>query len=274
MVGDDSAELTRLIGLDQASPSRVYDYLIGGAANFAVDRDWAEEAIKRMPWIRAAARSNRAFLHRAVRMCAEAGIRQFLDLGSGIPTVQGVHDMAGSVAPGCKVVYVDNEAVAVAHSRLTLRGVENAAMIEADMSDVGYVLRHPLTRRLLDFSQPVALLMTASLYYIPDEDLVTKTVAGYLDAVPSGSYLVLSHATLGSNQRNAMELSNVLEMTKSLTSTATARTPEWIYGLLTGLDVVEPGLVYTSHWRPDKRLRVVDETPWHDSVLAAVGRKP
>lgn len=274
VAGDRSHPLSRNDGLGQASPSRVYDYLIGGAANFAVDRAWADEAIKRMPWIRGAARSNRAFLHRAVRMCTSEGIRQFLDLGSGIPTVQGVHDMAGNVAPGCKVVYVDNEAVAVAHSALTLRDVEGAAMIEADMCDVDYVLGHPHTRRLLDFTQPVALLMTASLYYIPDESLVIKTVARYLDAVPRGSYLVLSHTTLGSHQRDAMRLSNVLEMTKTLTSAATARTPEWIESLLTGLEVVEPGLVYTSHWRPDRTLRIVDESPWHDAVLAAVARKP
>ncbi|MET1075482.1 MAG: SAM-dependent methyltransferase [Umezawaea sp.] len=261
------------VDLSRASPSRVYDYLIGGGYNFAVDREWATEAIRRMPWIRAAARSNRAFLGRAVRMCAEEGVRQFLDLGSGIPTVQSVHEMARAVAPDCNVIYVDNEAVAVAHSQLTLEGATGTAIIESDMCDVDHVLGHPSTRRLLDLDRPVALLMTASLYYIPDPDLAARTVARYLDAVPSGSYLVLSHATLGQDQRDAMKLGGVLEMTKTLTSSATARTPEWISALLADLDVVEPGLVYTSFWRPGG-LRVLDETPWHDSVLAAVGRKP
>ncbi|MBP2330451.1 hypothetical protein JOF56_010836 [Kibdelosporangium banguiense] len=270
---DRTDQSSRIIDMNQASPSRVYDYLIGGAYNFAVDREWAQQAIERMPWIREAARSNRAFLQRAVRMCAQEGVRQFLDLGSGIPTVQGVHEMARRVAPDCRVVYVDNEAVAVAHSVLTLENVEGAAMIEADMCNVDYVLGHRHIQELLDLDRPVALLMTASLYYVSDHDLVAKTVARYLDAVPSGSYLVLSHTTLGSHQRDAVRLSNVLEMTKTLTSAATARTPEWIGDLLTGLEVVEPGLVYTSRWRPDG-LRVVDDAPWHDAVLAAVGRKP
>ena len=273
MVSDPAELTTRQIDLKQASPSRVYDYLIGGACNFAVDREWANEAIKRMPWIRAAARSNRAFLRRAVRLCASHGVRQFLDLGSGIPTGQSVHEMARKIEPASNVVYVDNEAVAVAHSQLTLDGVSGAGIIEADMADVDFVLRHPLTRSLLDFSRPVALLMTASLYYIPDHDLVRRTVARYVDAVPSGSYLVLSHTTLGKSQRDALELANVLEMTKSLTSAATARTPAWIAALFTGLEMLDPGLVYTSYWRPEG-LRVLNQTPWHDSVLAAVARKP
>jgi hypothetical protein len=273
VVGERTELTSRSIDLNQASPSRVYDYLIGGACNFAVDREWANEAIKRMPWIRAAARSNRAFVRRAVRMCAKEGVRQFLDLGSGIPTVQSVHEMARKIDPGCNVVYVDNEAVAVAHSILTLDDVPGADIIEADMCDVDLVLGHPITRSLLDFSKPVALLMTASLYYIPDPELVTRTVARYLDAVPSGSYLVMTHTTLGKSQRDAMELSNVLEMTKTLTTAATARTPAWIADLFAGLDVVEPGLVYTSYWRPEG-LRVLTQTPWHDAVLAAVARKP
>ncbi|MEO6086325.1 MAG: SAM-dependent methyltransferase [Umezawaea sp.] len=273
MVANDSDPVRRSVDLTRASPSRVYDYLIGGGYNFAVDREWANEAIRRMPWIRAAARSNRAFLGRAVRLCAEEGVRQFLDLGSGIPTVRSVHEMARAVSPSCNVVYVDNEAVAVAHSQLALEGVDGTGIVEADMSEVDQVLGHPSTRRLLDFDQPVALLMTASLYYLPDTDLAARTVARYLDAVTSGSYLVLSHTTLGHDQPGAAKLGNVLEMTKALTSSATARSPEWIAQLFAGLDVVEPGLVYTSFWRPGT-LRVVDETPWQDSVLAAVGRKP
>jgi hypothetical protein len=274
MLVDRPGQTHGVIDLTQASPSRVYDYLIGGACNFAVDREWANEAIERMPWIRAAARSNRAFLRRAVLMCAQSGVRQFLDLGSGIATtMQSVHEMARRVDPDCRVVYVDNEAVAVAHSMRTLEDVPGVGIIEADMCEVDLVLGHPVTHQVLDLRAPVALLMTASLYYIPDPDRAARTVARYLDAVPSGSYLVLSHATLGKDQRDALNLSNVLEMTKSLTSSATARTPEWIAELFTGLDVVDPGLVYTSFWRPEG-LRLLQEVPWHDSVLAAVGRKP
>ncbi|MBV9845261.1 MAG: SAM-dependent methyltransferase [Kutzneria sp.] len=256
----------------KASPSRVYDYLLGGGCNFSVDREWAEQAIRRMPWIRAAARSNRTFLRRAVAFCAGAGVRQFLDLGSGIPTAQSVHEIARRIDPESRVVYVDNERVAVSHSELLLADIKGTGIIEADLCDVDYVLEHDTTRSLLDFDQPVALIITAALYYVADPDLAVNTVKRYLAALAPGSYLVLSHATLGRHEQDAMKLSHVLEMTKSLTTSATARSPEWILGLFDGLDIVEPGLVYTSNWRPEGP-QSVDESPWQAAVLAAVGRK-
>jgi hypothetical protein len=262
-----------VVDLSRPSPSRVYDYLIGGACNFAVDREWAERAIQQMPWLRSAARSNRAFLRRAVITCAEAGVRQYLDLGSGIPTCEGVHQMVQRVQPDSRVVYVDNEDVAVAHGTLTLGGVPGAGIVEADMRDVAAVIEAPVTRRLLDFEEPIGLLMTASLYYLPDGDEVAAMAAHYKSLLAPGSHVVLSHATLDQHQRDMLELGAVLEMTKSLTSSATARPREWIAALLDGLEVLDPGLVYTSLWRPES-VRLVDDTPWHDSMLAAVARKP
>ncbi|MBB5897953.1 SAM-dependent methyltransferase [Kutzneria kofuensis] len=262
-----------VVDLSRPSPSRVYDYLIGGACNFAVDRDWAERAIEQMPWLRAAARSNRAFLRRAVITCAEAGVRQYLDLGSGIPTGESVHQMARRVQPDSRVVYVDNEEVAVAHSTLTLGGVAGVGIVEADMRHVGAVLRAPVTRQLLNFDEPIGLLMTASLYYLPDADETAAMVAHYKSLLAPGSHVVISHATLDRRQRDLLEFGAVLEMTKSLTSAATARSREWIAALLDDLEVLDPGLVYTSFWRPES-VRVVDDTLWHDSMLAAVARKP
>jgi hypothetical protein len=247
----------------------VYDYLIGGACNFAVDRTWAERAIEQMPWLRAAARSNRAFLRRAVITCAEAGVRQYLDLGSGIPTGESVHQMARRVQPDSRVVYVDNEEVAVAHSTLTLAGVDGVGVVQADMRHVTAVLRNPVTRRLLDFDEPIGLLMTASLYYLPDADEAAATVARYKSLLAPGSHVVLSHTTLD----DALELGAVLQMTEALTSSATARSREWIAALLDGLDLLDPGLVYTSSWRPESP-RSVDDAPWHDPMVAAVARKP
>jgi S-adenosyl methyltransferase len=262
-----------VVDLSRPSPSRVYDYLIGGACNFAVDREWAERAVEKMPWIRSAARSNRAFLRRAVITCAEAGVRQYLDLGSGIPTGESVHEMARRVLPDSRVVYVDNEEVAVAHSTLTLAGVPGVGIVEADMRHVGVVLRSPVTRRLLDFDQPIGLLMTASLYYLADADEVAAMVTRYKSLLAPHSHVVLSHTTLDQHQQDMFELSAVLEMTKSMTSSATARPREWIAALLDGLEILDPGLVYTSHWRPDS-VRPVGDAPWHDSMLAAVARQP
>ncbi|QUQ64163.1 SAM-dependent methyltransferase [Kutzneria sp. CA-103260] len=250
----------------------MYDYLIGGACNFAVDREWAERAIERMPWLRAAARSNRAFLRRAVITCAEAGVRQYLDLGSGIPTGESVHQMARRVLPDSRVVYVDNEEVAVAHSMLTLGGETGVGIVEADMRHVTAVLRNPVTRRLLNFEEPIGLLMTASLYYLPDADEAAAMAARYKSLLAPGSHVVLSHTTLDQRQRDMLELGAVLEMTKSLTSSATPRSREWIAAVLDGLEMLDPGLVYPSCWRPDSA-RPVDDTPWHDSMLAAVARK-
>lgn len=273
-MGENAARpIPWVVDLSRPSPSRVYDYLIGGACNFAVDRAWAERAIAQMPWLRAAARSNRAFLRRAVITCAEAGVRQYLDLGSGIPTGESVHQMARRVQPDSRVVYVDNEEVAVAHSTLTVGGTAGVGIVQADMRHVTAVLRNPVTRRLLDFDEPIGLLMTASLYYLPDADEAAAMVARYKSLLAPGSHVVLSHATLDRRQRDLLELGAVLEMTKSLTSSATARSRDWIAALLDGLDLLDPGLVYTSFWRPESP-RPADDAPWHDSMVAAVARKP
>ncbi|GLZ30058.1 hypothetical protein Lesp02_22480 [Lentzea sp. NBRC 105346] len=261
------------IDLERASPARVYDYLLGGGWNFAVDRIMADQAIQAMPWVRDLARYNRQFLGRAVRFCAEAGVRQFLDLGSGMPTAQSVHEMAQEVDPSCRVVYVEREPVAVAHSELILSTVEGAGIVEADLADVDAVLHDPVTRKLFDLTEPVAVVMASSLHYVLDADVAAQTVAAYLAAVVPGSYFVLSHIT--DNQADGSdEVKGLVELSKTTSAAGVARSREWITGLFGGLELVAPGVVYTSQWRPDDRLKLVTDLPAHASLLAGVARKP
>ncbi|GAB3883553.1 SAM-dependent methyltransferase [Kibdelosporangium lantanae] len=260
------------IDLRRASPARVYDYLLGGNWNFDVDRVMAQQAIDTMPWVRDLARYNRQFLGRAIRFCANSGVRQFLDLGSGMPTAKSVHEMAGEIHPDSRVVYVDREPVAVAHSELILADVDGADVLAADLTDVDDVLGSPVTRRLIDFHEPVAIVLASSLHYVLDAAHAAAAVAAYVSAVAPGSHLVLSH--ISDNQGDGSEeVRNLVRLSKTTSAAGVARSREWIAGLFTGLDVVEPGLVYTSQWRPDDGLRLVRDLPAHASLLAAVARK-
>lgn len=261
------------VDLERPSPARVYDFLLGGGWNFAADRIMAEQAVKAMPWVRDLARYNRQFLGRAVRFCAHAGVRQFLDLGSGMPTARSLHEMAQEIDEDSRVVYVELEPVAVAHSELILSHVDGADIIEADMADVAGVLDHPVTRKLIDFSRPVAIVMGSSLHYILDADAAARTVAAYLDAVVPGSYFVLSHITDNQGEGSA-EVQGLVELSKSSSAAGVARSREWIAALFDGLELEEPGLVYTSQWRPDHGLKLVTDLPAHASLLAGVARKP
>ncbi|TCO46532.1 SAM-dependent methyltransferase [Actinocrispum wychmicini] len=261
------------IDLKRASPARVYDYLLGGSWNFDVDRMMAQQAINAMPWVRDLARYNRQFLGRAVRFCASDGVRQFLDLGSGMPTAKSVHEMAGEIAPDSHVVYVEQEPVAIAHSELILAPVEGADIVAADMCDVLGVLADPTTGSLIDLTEPVGVIMASSLHYVLDAAQASATVAAYMDAVAPGSYLVLSH--IADNQGDGSEeVQGLVELSKTTSAAGVARSREWIAGLFDGLDMVEPGLVYTSQWRPDDGLRLVRDLPAHASLLAAVACKP
>ncbi|MGO1055267.1 SAM-dependent methyltransferase [Crossiella sp. CA198] len=261
------------IDVDRASPARVYDYLLGGAWNFQADREMAHAAVARMPWVRDLARYNRTFLGRAVRYCAEAGINQFLDLGSGMPTSKSVHEMAVEIDPESRVVYVEQEQVAVAHSELILATVPGADILGADMRAAEEVLASPVTLGLLDLTEPVAVIMASSLHYVLDADEAAALVRQYLDAVPAGSYLVLSHITDDGAEGSA-EVRQLVELSRSTTAAGAARSRDWIASLFAGLDLVDPGLVFTSQWRPNTPLRLVTDLPAHASLLAAVARKP
>jgi SAM-dependent methyltransferase len=236
------------VDLDRPSPARIYDYLLGGSHNLAADRAVAEELIRAMPDAPAGARANRAFLYRAVRHLVGAGVRQFLDLGSGIPTSGNVHEVAQRAAPDATVVYVDMDPVAVAHSRALLADNPNASVVQADAREGGALLDRPEVRDALDLTRPVALLMVAILHAIPDGDDPWSIVAGLRDRLPPGSYLTIGHGTSDSRPEEGKV---ALELSKRTTTPLTARTHAEVRRFFDGFTLIPPGLVYVPAWRPD-----------------------
>ncbi len=241
-------------GIDVTRPhsARIYDYLLGGKDNFAADRETAGQVLRTWPTVRTAARENRAFLNRAVRyLAAEAGIRQFLDIGSGLPSAHNVPEVAQGIAPESRVVYVDNDPIVLAHARALLAshpaGV--CAYVDADLREPEQILSHPAIGRSLKLTQPVALLLVALLHFIPDEDQPRRIVQTLLDALPAGSYLIASHATDVHNQDG---LAGAGRAYQNGGMRGALRGPDEFARLaFAGLDLVDPGVVLVSEWRPD-----------------------
>ena len=258
------------VDLDRPSAARVYDYYLGGYHNLAVDREFAEQAMRAMPELPLIMRTNRAFLRRSVRYLVSQGIRQFLDLGSGIPTVGNVHEIAQGAAPESRVVYVDKDPVAVAHSQVMLDGNDNASVLLADMRDVDSVLSSAAVNDLLNLSEPVGVLMFAVLHFVDDDEWAQQTVRGYMDAVPSGSYLVVSHGTHETVGERGKEVERLYTKTDN---PFTPRNRDQVSRLAEGLELVEPGVVYLPSWHPDSPEEVEDH-PERASTYAMVARKP
>ena len=260
-------------GVDKIMPNaaRVYDYWLDGAHNFAADRVMADQIQRVLPGIRDAIRIHRAFLRRAVQFMVDSGIRQFLDLGSGIPTVGNVHEIAQRADPDCRIVYVDKEPVAVAHSELLLAGNEQAAAIQADLRDVEDILDHPQTRKLLDLDQPVGLLMLAVLHFVPASWDPASIVARYRNRLAPGSYLALSHATTDGDPAG---LAEALELYEKTPEPMYLRTYEEVLRLFAGFELVESGLVGCAFWRPSGPGDGCDSTEMNELAYAGVGRKP
>jgi SAM-dependent methyltransferase len=236
----------------QPSPARIYDFWLGGSQNFEADREAGRRAAAAMPTLVAAIRANRSFLGRVVRHLAgpACGVTQFLDLGSGVPTVGNVHEVAMAVNPDVKVVYVDVDQVAVAHARHLLKDVAGAEAVLADLRRPETVLEHPLVRRTLDLERPVAVLMNAVLHFIPDEEDPAGIVAAYLDAVAPGSYLALSHAA--PDLAHPGEQQEMLDDYRRSTKVPFInREPEQVAGWLSGLEIQPPGLVTVDQWQPE-----------------------
>ncbi|HEX2298869.1 MAG TPA: SAM-dependent methyltransferase [Pseudonocardiaceae bacterium] len=245
------------------SAARMYDYLLGGGHNFAVDREMVDKLNAVAPVVGQLARRNRAFLRRAVLTLVERGVRQFLDIGSGIPTVGNVHEIAQQVDPQARVVYVDNEPVAISHSELVLEDNDRATAILADMRDPASILEHPKTRQLLDFDTPIGLLMVTVFHYVADTDDPLELMARYREPLVPGSYLAMSHVC---TDFNSADLSSIVAVMKDSPNPIHPRTRAAITDLFTGFDLLEPGLVPPAQWRSGSA-RDLSEDP----VLAGVG---
>lgn len=266
--GDDLTAFPAEFDPDRPNAARVYDYYLGGASNLKVDRDFGKKVLEVLPEARDYALFNRAFLRRAVRFCASNGIRQFLDIGAGIPTVGHTHEIAQQIDPQCRVVYVDNEALAVAHSELLLTDNPNACAVHADLRQPNAILEARQTRRLLDFDEPVAVLMVALLHFVSDADDPKSLLKRYQQALMPGSYLVMSHATEeGLNAR----VGTAAEMYQVTNKPAYTRDRAQITELFDGFELVDPGVVYTPQWRPDVEDEVLE--PGRSAALGGVGRK-
>jgi len=260
--------------IDTSRPhiARMYDYFIGGKNHFAADRETAKKVLADMPTARIGPRENRGFMGRAVRYLAEeAGIRQFLDIGTGLPTTNAVHEVAQAVAPSSRVVYADNDPLVLTHARalLTSSPEGRTAYIHADLREPEAILSDPVTSEVLDFGQPIALLLVAILHFIPDEYKPAEIIATLLGALPPGSYLVASHFTLehdpvgaGATERTYRGAGLPVQARES---DAFARLA------FSGLNLVPPGVVLVSEWRPqDTGPR---PTPVEVSCYGGVGRK-
>src|SRR6266705_3750444 len=240
-------------GIDTTKPhtARIYDYYLGGKDNFAADRRTAEQAMESWPAVRTAVRENRAFLGRAVRfLVAEAGIRQFLDIGTGLPSANNVHEVAQGLVPSCRVVYVDNDPIVLAHARalLTSSAAGKTAYIHADLREPEKILGAPALAATLDMTKPVALMLVGILHFIPDELNPGRAVATLVDALPSGSYVAASH---GSPEFNPQGAAAWTRTWRDSGVPFQLRTTDEVADLVfRGLDLVEPGLVVVSEWRP------------------------
>src|SRR6201992_3641631 len=255
---------------DIRSTPRIYDHLLGGKNNSPADRAAAAEILQALPNVRTAFQWNRAFLGRAVRhLVTEQGIDQFIDIGTGLPTIGNVHEVAQRAAPGARVVYVDNDPVVLAHGRHLLHGVPGTTILEHDLRRTKDILDDPELRALIDFSAPVAVLLVAILHFIPDSDDPAGVIKKLLAPFPSGSHLVISHGTADA----VPGVNDAAAVYRQSTSSAHVRGREHIERLTGGLELVEPGLVWLPEWRPDPGSEL-PPNPSEAYFYALVARKP
>jgi hypothetical protein len=266
------SDLPPEIDTSRPHPARVYDSLIGGKNNFAADRETVAKVLLKSPNARVAPRENRAFLGRAVRfLTAEAGLRQFLDIGSGLPTANNVHEVAQAIEPASRIVYVDNDPLVLVHARALLTSAPEGrtAYIQADARDPEAILNAPAARELLDFSQPVGLLLVGLLHLIGDADKPADIVATLVDALPSGSYLVASHLTTEHDRERTAAGQAVM---RDAGITMQKRDSDVFADIaFAGLDLVPPGVVLVSEWRP--AASQPRPSPAEVNIYGGVGRK-
>ncbi|MGW2379791.1 SAM-dependent methyltransferase [Streptomyces sp. NPDC001658] len=234
------------IDTSRPHPARIYDYLLGGKDNYEVDQQAGDALAARAPEARLSVRANRAFLQRAVRHVTGAGIRQILDVGTGLPTSPNIHETAQEAARDVRVAYVDNDPIVKAHADALLSSSGATSIVLADLRDPRSVVDHPDVRRIIDFDEPVALFLVAILHFLTDVEKPGQIVATLRDALPPGSFLVLSHATGDlADRRDAQAVYN------NATATMNLRSHAEIERFFDGFDLLEPGLVQVPFWRPD-----------------------
>lgn len=258
----------------RASIARVYDCALGGKDNFEVDREVIEKLTRVAPEIRQTAVDHRQFLIRVTRFIAQqTGIRQFLDLGSGLPTAENTHQAAQRIAPDTRVVYVDNDPTVVAHGRALLEENELTRFAEADLTRPEDVLADPVVRELIDFSQPLALLQMGTLHHYVGERPCADIMQTYIDALPSGSYVALSHFYDPQDENSALARRMEQVYLNSPMGSGVFRTEEQILAMLPGLELIDPGFSVVSDWWPDGP-RLQPLSPAQKCLAGAVGRKP
>jgi SAM-dependent methyltransferase len=257
---------------DIPSPARMYDYYLGGKDHYPADRRAAEEVIASMPpgLVRTAARANRDFLGRAVRhLAGPAGITQFLDIGTGLPTMGSVHEIAKGINPHSRIVYVDNDPIVIAHGREMLQGVDQAVIIQRDLREPEQILTDRRLGQILDLDRPVAVLLVAIVHFIHDDEDPADIIDRLLAPLPPGSHLVISHGT----DDGHLQVDEALGVYRRSTTTLHTRRREEVGALLTGLELVDPGLVWLPQWHPDPETALQDE-PERSVCYAAMARKP
>ena len=269
----DTPGLPAEIDTSRPHSARIYDYFLGGKNHFAADREVAEKSLASVPSGRTGAREQRAFLGRAVSyLAAEAGVRQFLDIGTGLPTTDNVHEVAQAIVPSARVVYVDNDPLVLAHARALLTSTEEGrtAYIHADLRSPGEILSSPVVREVLDFSQPVALMLVGILHFLEDKDEPERIIATLLDALPPGSYLTASHLN---PEHDPVGVAAGVRAYLAGGVTVQARdSSEFAALAFRDLELVPPGVVSVSEWRPQSS--GPRPTPAEVSCYGGVGRKP
>ena len=261
------------LDLDVPSPARVYDYSLGGSHNFKVDRDFARQVFQYVPWVPNINRLNRSFLHRVVRFYLQQGITQFLDLGSGIPTVGNVHEVAQKVVPHARVVYVDYEPLAVQQASQLLAGNPYATIIQADVRDPDAILDHPDTGALLDFSEPLGLLMVGVLLFIAPEDSPKELVLRYRQRLAPGSLLAISHlCDEHAPPQQREQVAAAVAAYQHASEQLHVRTREEITSWFDGMELVDPGVAFLPDWRPDSDAEAADVA--RPLGYGAVARQP
>jgi hypothetical protein len=258
------------VDITQPNMARSYDYWLGGSHNFAIDREYARQIMSVLPEVRLIAQANRAFMQRAVRHMLDKGVRQFLDIGSGIPTLGNVHEVAQRIDSDARVVYVDIDPIAVAHSEQLLADNPNGTAVQQDLTQVDEIINHPKVAAMLDFSQPVGLLMVSVLHVVSPQDDPFGKMAMYRDVLAPGSFVAITHAT---DDHHGEAMNEARKLSQRTPTPGTLRSHAEILRFFDGLDLIDPGLVWVAEWRAEFPDDFSDDGKT-TGFYAGVGRKP